>query len=63
MLFRRQLPTRANSGGVLAEEKFLRYRLEVVQKMAEGPFKAAIISAIATRSKTLQERLSGSLSC
>ena len=62
MLFRRQLPTRSNSSGVLAEEKFLRYRLDVVQKMAEGPFKAATVNAIATRSKTLQERLGESLS-
>ena len=52
---------RPNSGGVLAEEKFLRYRLDVVQKMAEGPLKAATVNAIATRSKTLQERLAGGL--
>lgn len=62
MLFQRGLSSQDNRGGVLSEEKFLRYRLEVVQKMADGPFKAAIVNAITMRTKTLQEILGGSLS-
>ena len=62
MWFQRGLHRRDNRYGILAEEKFLRYRLQVVQKMTDGPFKAAIVSAITTRSKTLQERLGENLS-
>ena len=61
MWYQKELSSRDNRGGVLSEEKFLRYRLDVVQKMADGPFKAAIVSAITTRTRTLQERLGESL--
>lgn len=62
MLPQRELHRRVDNGGVLAEERFLRYRLQVVQRMADGPFKATIVNAITTRSKTLQARLGESLS-
>jgi hypothetical protein len=58
MLCQNNLQSQDSSCGILAEEKFLRYRLQVVQKMADGPFKAAIVTAIISRSKVLQQRLS-----
>ena len=60
MLCQNNLQSQDSSCGILAEEKFLRYRLQVVQKMTDGPFKAAIITAIISRSKVLQQRLSES---
>jgi hypothetical protein len=38
----------------MSEENFLRYRLQVVQRMAEGPLKRAIVTAIATRAENLR---------
>jgi hypothetical protein len=57
MLLHNELPNRDTRGGILTEEKFLRYRLQVVQKMVDGPLKAAIVTAIVTRSKALQQIL------
>jgi len=57
MLFQSQLRERDDGGGVVSEENFLRYRLQIVQKMADGPLKVAIVTAIATRAEVLRERL------
>jgi hypothetical protein len=48
---------RDDGGGVVSEENFLRYRLQIVQKMADGPLKVAIVTAIATRAEVLREAL------
>ena len=37
------------------EENFLRYRLQVVQRMADGPLKAAIVTAISARAESLRQ--------
>ena len=47
----------SDGGGVVSEENFLRYRLQIVQKMADGPLKVAIVTAIATRAEVLRETL------
>jgi hypothetical protein len=57
MLFQSQLRERDDGGGVVSEENFLRYRLQIVQKMADGPLKVAIVTAIATRAEVLREAL------
>ena len=57
MLFQSQLRERDDGGGVVSEENFLRYRLQIVQKMADGPLKVAIVTAIATRVEVLREAL------
>jgi hypothetical protein len=41
-------------GGIVSEESFLPYRLEVVKKMPDGPFKAAVMSGIAARLEALR---------
>jgi hypothetical protein len=41
----------------VSEENFLRYRLQIVQRMADGPLKAAILTAIVTRVEVLRETL------
>ena len=46
MLLQSHLRELADGGGVVSEENFLRYRLQVVQKMADGPLKAAVVTAI-----------------
>jgi len=56
MLFHNELPNRDSRGGIVAEESFLRYRLEVVKKMPDGPLKTAIITGIATRLQALRSR-------
>jgi hypothetical protein len=61
MLCQREFRSQDNRWGILAEEKFLRYRLQVVQKMADGSFKAATVTAIAARLKSLHQRLDQSL--
>ena len=38
----------------MSEESFLRYRLEIVKKMADGPLKTAILAAIAARAEALR---------
>jgi hypothetical protein len=55
MLLQSQLRKLADGGGVVSEENFLRYRLQVVQKMADGPLKVAIVTAIATRAEVLRK--------
>jgi hypothetical protein len=57
MLFQSQLRARDDGGGVVSEENFLRYRLQIVQKMADGPLKVAIVTGIATRAEVLREAL------
>lgn len=49
MLRQRQGQEKDDGDGVVSEENFLRYRLQIVQRMPDGPLKAAIASAIATR--------------
>ena len=61
MLCQKEFRSQDNRWGILAEEKFLRYRLEAIQNMADESFKAAIVTAIAARSKSLQQRLNQSL--
>jgi len=39
----------------VSEENFLRYRLQVAQGMADGPLKAAIVTAIAARAENLRQ--------
>jgi hypothetical protein len=41
----------------VSEENFLRYRLQIVQRMADGPLKVAIVTAIATRAEVLRQTL------
>jgi hypothetical protein len=41
----------------VSEENFLRYRLQIVQRMADGPLKVAIVTAIATRAEVLGQTL------
>jgi hypothetical protein len=55
MLLQRQLRALAEGGGVVSEENFLRYRLQVVQRMADGPLKVAIATPIATRAAVLRK--------
>ena len=57
MLLQSQLRQRDDGGGVVSEENFLRYRLQIVQRMADGPLKVAIANAIATRAEVLRETL------
>jgi hypothetical protein len=42
-------------GALVSEENFLRYRLQVVQKMADGPLKSAIVTAIGARAESLRQ--------
>jgi hypothetical protein len=55
MLQQRQLQEKDDGGGVVSEENFLRYRLQIVQRMPDGPLKAAIVTAIATRAELLRQ--------
>jgi hypothetical protein len=40
MLRQRQLQEKDDGGGVVSEENFLRYRLQIMQRMPDGPLKA-----------------------
>jgi hypothetical protein len=63
MLRQRQLQEKDDRGEVVSEENFLCYRLQIVQRMPDGPLKAAIATAIATRAEALRQngrtRISG----
>jgi len=41
--------------GAMHEQNLLRYRLEVVQMMPEGPYKSAVIAAILARMESLRK--------
>jgi hypothetical protein len=45
---------------IVSEENFLRYRLEIVKRMADGPLKTALTIAIVARSRALRRVNSGS---
>jgi hypothetical protein len=55
MLRQRRLQEKDDGGGLVSEENFLRYRLQIVQTMPDGPLKAAIATAIATRAEALRQ--------
>ena len=40
----------------MTEENFLRYRLEIVQGMGHGPFRAALLTAILARMEVLPQK-------
>ena len=57
MLLQSELHKGDDGGGVVTEENFLHYRLQIVQRMADGPLKAAIVTAIVTRAEELRKSL------
>lgn len=58
-----QLGERDDGGGVVSEENLLRYRLQIVQRIGDGPLNVAILTAIATRAEVLRETLVASPTC